>query len=52
MVFEQGVRFLTDYLEGDVYYKISRPEQNLDRSTAQFELLASLMAEDIRMGQQ
>ena len=53
MVFEQGVRFLTDYLEGDVYYKTSRPEQNLDRSTAQFELLASIaMAEDIGMGQQ
>jgi Ser/Thr protein kinase RdoA (MazF antagonist) len=43
MVFEQGVRFLTDYLEGDTYYKTSRPEQNLDRCRAQFALLASLL---------
>ena len=42
MVYEQGVRFLTDHLEGDVYYRIDRPAQNLDRARAQFALLASL----------
>jgi Ser/Thr protein kinase RdoA (MazF antagonist) len=42
MIFEQGVRFLTDYLEGDTYYKTSRPAQNLDRCRTQFALLRSL----------
>lgn len=39
---EQGVRFLTDYLAGDVYYKTSRPQQNLDRCRVQLRLVASL----------
>ena len=34
----QCVRFLTDYLNGDVYYKIQYPEHNKVRSFAQFEL--------------
>ena len=38
----QGVRFLTDYIEGDVYYKIHSPEHNLQRARAQFELLNKL----------
>lgn len=38
----QGVRFLTDYIEGDVYYKIRSPEHNLQRTRAQFELLSKL----------
>ena len=38
----QGVRFLTDYIEGDVYYKIRSPEHNLQRARAQFELLSKL----------
>ncbi|SDG18846.1 phosphotransferase enzyme family protein [Mucilaginibacter sp. P25] len=38
----QGVRFLTDYIEGDVYYKIHSPEHNLQRARAQFELLSKL----------
>ena len=42
MVYEQGVRFLTDHLDGDAYYRIERPAQNLDRARAQFALLASL----------
>lgn len=42
IVFEQGVRFLTDFLSGDKYYKVSRPEQNLDRCRTQFRLLASI----------
>lgn len=39
---EQGVRFLTDYLNGDTYYKTHRPNQNLDRTRVQFKLVESL----------
>ena len=39
---EQGVRFLTDFLEGDVYYRTARPGHNLDRCRTQFKLLKSL----------
>lgn len=42
VTFEQAVRFLTDWIEGDVYYKTSRPAQNLDRARAQLRLLASM----------
>lgn len=37
-----GVRFLTDYLEGDTYFRTTRPGQNLDRARAQLEILRSL----------
>jgi hypothetical protein len=36
--FIMGVRFLTDYIEGDVYYKIKHPEHNLVRARAQLRL--------------
>ncbi len=36
--FIMGVRFLTDYLDGDVYYKIKHPEHNIVRARAQFKL--------------
>lgn len=36
MTLECGMRFLTDYLEGDHYFKIHRPEHNLDRCRTQF----------------
>lgn len=39
MTFECGMRFLTDYLEGDVYFKIHREKQNLDRCRTQFKLV-------------
>jgi Ser/Thr protein kinase RdoA (MazF antagonist) len=42
ITYEQAVRFLTDWIAGDVYYRIHRPEQNLDRARAQFRLLASM----------
>lgn len=42
IVFEQGVRFLTDFLNGDIYYKVSRAGQNLDRCRTQFRLLQSI----------
>ena len=38
----QCVRFLTDYINGDTYYKIKYPEHNLVRTKAQFKLLQSV----------
>lgn len=42
MIFIMGLRFLTDFLNGDVYYKTKYPEHNLDRAKNQFKLLQSL----------
>jgi len=42
IVFEQGIRFLADFLCGDVYYKASRLGQNLGRCRTQFKLLESI----------
>jgi len=39
MTYECGIRFLTDYLEGDTYFRIHRPEHNLDRTRTQFKLV-------------
>jgi Ser/Thr protein kinase RdoA (MazF antagonist) len=39
---EIGIRFLTDYLEGDVYFKTRRPGQNADRCRCQFAMVRSL----------
>lgn len=44
ITYEQVVRFLTDYLENDVYYKIHFPEHNLQRTKAQIQLLKKLEA--------
>ncbi len=44
LTYMQTVRFLTDYLQGDTYYKIHYPEHNLVRTRAQFQLLLSLEA--------
>jgi len=38
------VRFLTDHLRGDRYFRVTRPGQNLDRCRAQFALLSGLEA--------
>jgi len=43
LTLEQAVRFLTDYVEGDVYFRVERPEQNLERCRVQFALLESLL---------
>ncbi len=45
LTWEQGVRFLTDHLEGDRYYAIQHPGHNLERARAQFWLLEGLEAE-------
>ena len=42
MTFECGMRFLTDHLEGDVYFRIHRPGHNLDRARNQFALVADM----------
>ena len=42
MTLECGVRFLTDYLEGDTYFRIHREGHNLDRCRTQFALLADM----------
>ena len=42
MIFIMGLRFLTDYLNNDVYYKTKYAEHNLDRAKNQFKLLQSL----------
>ena len=42
MTFECGIRFLTDYLEGDTYFRTAYPEHNLDRCRCQFALLADM----------
>jgi len=44
--FELGVRFLTDYLEGDVYFKVKARNQNLKRALVQFRLTASIEAQE------
>ena len=42
---ETGVRFLSDYLSGDEYFRVHRPDQNLDRCRAQLALVASIDAQ-------
>ena len=42
MTLECGIRFLTDYLDGDNYFRIHYPEQNLDRCRTQFKLVADM----------
>ena len=43
ITFEIGVRFLTDFLSGDVYFKTHRENHNLDRCRTQFTLVQRLM---------
>jgi Ser/Thr protein kinase RdoA (MazF antagonist) len=42
MTLECGMRFLTDYLEGDVYFRVAYPEHNLVRCRTQFALVAQM----------
>ena len=44
LTFECGMRFLTDYLDGDVYFGTAYPEHNLDRCRTQFKLVADMEA--------
>lgn len=44
-----GVRFLTDYLDGDNYFRIHRPKQNLERARTQFEIVRAMEKLDREM---
>lgn len=46
LAFEMALRFFTDYLEGDVYFKTRYPEHNLNRAMVQFRLLESIEAQE------
>lgn len=45
ITFEQVLRFLMDYIDGDNYYKVKSPEHNLQRTLAQYKLLSSIEAQ-------
>ncbi len=49
MTFEVGIRFLGDYLNGDVYFRTHYPTQNLDRARNQFKLVADMEAKMAEM---
>ena len=49
MTLECGVRFLTDYLNGDVYFKIHRENHNLDRCRTQFKLVSDMEAKEAQL---
>lgn len=49
ITYEQGLRFLTDYLAGDTYYKVAREGHNLDRCRTQFKLIESIEAQETEM---
>lgn len=44
--FELGLRFYTDYLEGNRYFKVSEPDENLHRAIGQFHLCDSVIAQE------
>ncbi len=47
IIFEQAIRFLSDYLDNDQYYSIKYAEHNLDRAKNQLKLLRSMLGENI-----
>jgi hypothetical protein len=49
ITFETGIRFLADYLNGDVYYKTSRPAHNLDRARVHFKMIQSMEQQEEQM---
>ena len=49
ITFEIGMRFLTDYLSGDTYFRIHRPGHNLDRCRTQFKLVESIEKQEEAM---
>lgn len=48
--FEQGIRFLTDYLAGDTYFKVHREGHNLERCRTQFKLVESIEQQEEKIG--
>ena len=51
ITFETGLRFLTDYLQGDPYFKTAYQEHNLTRCNMQFGLVASIERQSDAMNQ-
>ena len=49
ITYEIGIRFLTDYLEGDHYFKVHRDGHNLDRCRTQFKLVESIESQEAAM---
>ncbi|NOY38343.1 MAG: aminoglycoside phosphotransferase family protein [Chlorobi bacterium] len=49
MTFIIGIRFLTDHLNGDIYFKIHRPNHNLQRARVQFQLIREMEKKRDRM---
>ncbi len=49
IAFEIGLRFLTDYLSGDVYFRTHRPDHNRDRCRTQFKLVESIERQEKAM---
>jgi hypothetical protein len=49
ITFEIGIRFLTDFLSGDTYFRIHRPGHNLDRCRTQFKLVESIERQEDAM---
>jgi hypothetical protein len=49
ITFEIGLRFLTDYLSGDTYFKVHRANHNLDRCRTQFQLVRSIESQEEAM---
>jgi hypothetical protein len=49
ITFETGIRFLTDYLSGDSYFKVHREGHNLDRCRTQFKLVESIERQEDQM---
>jgi hypothetical protein len=51
ITFEIGIRFLTDFLEGDTYFKVHREGHNLDRCRTQFKLAESIEQQEDQMNE-
>ncbi|MEI7809120.1 MAG: aminoglycoside phosphotransferase family protein, partial [Verrucomicrobiota bacterium] len=51
ITFEIGLRFLTDFLAGDVYFKVHRDGHNLDRCRTQLKLVESITQQEEQMNQ-
>tara|TARA_R110002096_G_scaffold215310_11_gene403145 strand:- start:1698 stop:2804 length:1107 start_codon:yes stop_codon:yes gene_type:complete len=49
ITFELGLRFYTDYLAGDVYFKVKHDQQNLDRARVQMRLCESIEARESKL---
>ncbi len=49
ITFTIGLRFITDYLNGDTYFRIHRPQHNLERSRTQFRLVESIERQEEAM---